>query len=114
MSFQLLDRIDGPEWSAFVHPAHGTAEHLPDAATRRERSWRERLVVASADERVPTRRLEIHWSDRAKDDLAAIGEYIAAYDPVAAVRWVDHGRRAAFPPSVFHDLPTCATAITAD
>ncbi len=38
---------------------------------------------------MPTRPLEIHWSDRAKDDLAAIGEYIAAYDPVAAMRWVD-------------------------
>lgn len=43
----------------------------------------------SGDERAPTRPLEIHWSDRAKDDLAAIGEYIAADDPVAAMRWVD-------------------------
>lgn len=38
--------------------------------------------------REQTRPLEIHWSDRAKDDLAAIGEYIAA-DPAAAMRWVD-------------------------
>ena len=39
--------------------------------------------------RKPTRPLEIHWSDRAKDDLAAIGDYISANNPIAAMRWVD-------------------------
>jgi len=33
--------------------------------------------------------LEILWSDRARDDLGAIGEYIAADNPRAARRWVD-------------------------
>lgn len=35
------------------------------------------------------RPLDIHWSDQARDDLAAIGDYIAADNPVAAMRWVD-------------------------
>jgi len=43
----------------------------------------------SPDGGEPTRPLDIHWSDRAKGDLAAIGEYIAADNPVAAMRWVD-------------------------
>jgi plasmid stabilization system protein ParE len=29
------------------------------------------------------------WTDRARDDLQAIGDYIAAERPVAAKRWVD-------------------------
>ena len=40
-------------------------------------------------EQEPRGPLEIHWSDQAKDDLAAIGDYIAADSPVAAMRWVD-------------------------
>jgi toxin ParE1/3/4 len=45
---------------------------------------------------------EIRWSDRAKDDLAAIGAFIAADDPTAALRWVnrliaDVERAAAMP-----------------
>jgi len=35
------------------------------------------------------RPLDILWSDRAKDDLAAIGDYIAADNPRAAMQWVD-------------------------
>jgi len=35
------------------------------------------------------RPLDIQWSDRAKDDLAAIGDYIAKDNPAAAMRWVD-------------------------
>ncbi len=34
-------------------------------------------------------RLDIHWSDQAKDGLAGIGDHIAADDPVAAIRWID-------------------------
>ena len=40
-------------------------------------------------EQEPRRPLDIQWSDRAKDDIAAIGDYIAAYNPAAAMRWVD-------------------------
>ncbi len=36
----------------------------------------------------PGRPLEIHWSDQAKEDLASIGDYIAADSPTAAMRWV--------------------------
>lgn len=36
------------------------------------------------------RPLGIRWSDQAKNDLAAIGEYIAADNPVAAARWIEH------------------------
>jgi len=43
----------------------------------------------TARKKEPRRPLAIHWSDRAKDDLAAIGDYIAADDPVAAMRWID-------------------------
>ena len=32
---------------------------------------------------------QIRWSDRAKDDLTAIGDYIASDSPFAAMRWVD-------------------------
>ena len=35
------------------------------------------------------RPLDIHWSDRAKDDLAAIGDYIAAGNLAAAIRWIE-------------------------
>jgi len=35
------------------------------------------------------RSFDILWSDRAKDDLAAIGDYIAADNPRAAMQWVD-------------------------
>ena len=35
------------------------------------------------------RSLNILWSDRAKDDLVAIGDYIAADNPRAAMQWVD-------------------------
>ena len=35
------------------------------------------------------RSLDILWSDRAKDDLAAIGDYIAADNPSAAMQWVE-------------------------
>jgi len=42
----------------------------------------------TADEEGPRGPLEIHWSDQAKDDLAAIGDYIAADDADAAKRWV--------------------------
>ena len=31
----------------------------------------------------------IQWTRRAREDLSAIGEYIAVDDPVAAVRWLD-------------------------
>lgn len=40
-------------------------------------------------EQEPRRPLDILWSDRAKDDLAAIGDYIAADNPTAATRWVE-------------------------
>jgi len=40
-------------------------------------------------EQEPRGPLDIYWSDLAKDDLAAIGDYIAADNPVAAMRWVD-------------------------
>ncbi|RMH36606.1 MAG: type II toxin-antitoxin system RelE/ParE family toxin [Deltaproteobacteria bacterium] len=40
-------------------------------------------------EQEPRRPLDIQWSDRAKDDLAAIGDYIAADNPAAAMRWVE-------------------------
>jgi plasmid stabilization system protein ParE len=43
----------------------------------------------SGDDSEPHRPVEIHWPDRAKDDLAAIGDYIAADNPLAAMRWVD-------------------------
>lgn len=43
----------------------------------------------SGDKRGPRRSVKIHWSDRAKDDLAAIGDYIAADNPVAAIRWFE-------------------------
>ncbi len=33
--------------------------------------------------------LDIRWSDRARNDLAAIGNHIAADNLVAAMRWVD-------------------------
>ncbi len=33
--------------------------------------------------------LDIQWSDRAIDDLAAIDDYIAADNPAAAMRWVE-------------------------
>ncbi|GAB4251861.1 type II toxin-antitoxin system RelE/ParE family toxin [Deferrisoma sp.] len=36
----------------------------------------------------PGPRLPILWTDRAKADLTAIGDYIAADSPVAAARWV--------------------------
>lgn len=66
----------------------------------------------SGDERVPTRPLEIHWSDRAKDDLAAIGEYIAADNPAAAMRWVERliadVERAAEMPLAGRLVPECA------
>ena len=39
-------------------------------------------------EQEPRRPLDIQWSDRAKDDLAAIGDYIAADNPAAAMRWI--------------------------
>lgn len=42
----------------------------------------------TAEERVPGERA-ILWTRRAKEDLAAIGEYIAMDDPAAAVRWLD-------------------------
>ncbi len=35
------------------------------------------------------RPLDIQWSDRAKEDLATIGDYIAADNPAAAMRWVE-------------------------
>ena len=37
----------------------------------------------------PDRPLDILWSDRARGDLAAIGDYIAADDLSAAIRWVE-------------------------
>ena len=37
----------------------------------------------------PRRPPAIHWSDQAKDDLAAIGDYIAADNPATAMRWVE-------------------------
>ena len=40
-------------------------------------------------EQEPRRPLDIQWSDRAKDDLAAIGDHIAADDPTATMRWVE-------------------------
>jgi len=33
--------------------------------------------------------LDILWSKQAKDDLAAIGDYIAVDTPHAAIQWVD-------------------------
>ena len=53
-------------------------------------------------EQEPRRPLDIQWSDRAKDDLAATGDYIAADNPAAAMRWVerlvaDVGRAAEMP-----------------
>ncbi len=47
-------------------------------------------------------RLSIHWSDRARADLARIGDYIARDNPKAAARWVrllleDVERASAFP-----------------
>jgi len=35
------------------------------------------------------------WDDRALDDLDAIGDYIAANNPAAAVRVIEYVRRAA-------------------
>ncbi len=37
----------------------------------------------------PSPPLDILWSNRARDDLAAIGDYIAADSPRAAMQWVD-------------------------
>jgi len=40
-------------------------------------------------ERGPRRPLAIRWSGQAKADLAAIGDYVAADNPDAAMRWAD-------------------------
>ena len=58
------------------------------------------------------RPLDILWSDRARDDLAAIGDYIAADNPVAAMRWVDRlvaaVEHAAEAPFTGRAVPECA------
>jgi len=40
------------------------------------------------------RKRGIRWTDRARRDLAEIGEYIARHDPRAAARWVSRLTRA--------------------
>jgi plasmid stabilization system protein ParE len=52
------------------------------------------------------------WSDRALRDLEAIGDYIAADDPVAAAQWVsrliDMAERAAAAPLMGRRVPELA------
>ena len=59
----------------------------------------------------PRRPLDIRWSDRAKDDLAAIGDHIAADNPTAAMRWVERlvadVERAAEMPLARRVVPEC-------
>jgi len=43
----------------------------------------------SQGKRVPSKPFGIVWSRRAEEDLAAIGGYIAADNPAAAMRWID-------------------------
>jgi addiction module RelE/StbE family toxin len=43
----------------------------------------------SQGKREPSKPFGIVWSRRAKEDLAVIGDYIAADNPAAAMRWID-------------------------
>ncbi len=43
----------------------------------------------TGDRQEPRRPLDIRWSDRARGDLDAIGDHIAADNPVAAMRWIE-------------------------
>jgi len=43
----------------------------------------------SQGKRVPSKPFSIVWSRRAEEDLAAIGDYIAADNPAAAMRCVE-------------------------